>query len=131
MTAGTLFDFGSLLGPFQFQGRQVEDLAALKIQGGFLGEILAALTLPQRVNLDVLGSVAELQRAPGMAGLAARFAAGLLAQALGLGLLRTVRGGGARTVAAILMNFIVVSEAGPSSALPDRTLTPWQSCTTP
>jgi hypothetical protein len=76
MAAGALLDFGAMLGAFQFQRRQVEDLVALKIHGRFLGEVLAALTLQQRVNPDVLGSVAEWKRATGMARLAAGFAAG-------------------------------------------------------
>jgi hypothetical protein len=91
-----------MLGAFQFQGRQVEDLAALEIHGGFSGEILTARTFQQGVNLDVLGRIAELKRATGMARLAPGFAAGLFAQALGLGLFRTVGGRGPRTVAAIL-----------------------------
>lgn len=35
VTAGTLFDLGPMLATFQLQGREVEDLAALKIDGGF------------------------------------------------------------------------------------------------
>jgi hypothetical protein len=45
-------------------------LPAFKIQRRFLGQILSALALPQWVNLEVLGSVAQLERAAGMAGLA-------------------------------------------------------------
>src|SRR5258708_16643155 len=33
MAAGALFGFGPVFGAFQFQGRQVEDLAALKVNG--------------------------------------------------------------------------------------------------
>ena len=102
MAARALLDFGSMLRAFQFQRRQVEDLAALKIHRGLLGKILTALTLQQGMDLDVLGRVAALERAAGVAGLAPRLAAGLLAQALGLGLLRPVGGRGPRTVAAIL-----------------------------
>jgi len=64
---------------FQGQGRQVEDLAALIIQGGFFGEILPTLTLQQGMNPDVLGRVAGLERASRVPGLSARLAARLLA----------------------------------------------------
>ena len=79
LAAGALLSLSPMLGAFQFQGRQIEDLAALKVKGGFFGEILAALTLQQWVNLDVLGSVVELESAARVAGLAARFATGLFA----------------------------------------------------
>jgi hypothetical protein len=84
-----------MFGAFELEGGQIENLAALKIKGGLVGEILAARTLQARVDLDVCGRVAGLERATGMAGLAARFAAGLLAQALGLGFLGSVGGRGA------------------------------------
>jgi hypothetical protein len=102
LAAGALFGFSPVLGAFQFQGRQIEDLAALKVNGGLLGEIFAALTLQQGMDLEVVRSVAAFESAAGMPGLAARFTAGLFAQALGLGLLRSIGGGGRRTVAAVL-----------------------------
>ena len=103
MAAGALLDFRPMLGALQFQGRQVEYLAALKIQGGFAGEILATVsTLLQRLNLEVLGPVAEGERAAGMTGLAAGLAIGPFRQALGLGLLGSIRGGRSRAVATVL-----------------------------
>ena len=71
VAAGALFNFSPMLGAFQFQGRQIKDLAALKINGGLMGEIFAALTLQQGMNLRVLGSVAELEGAARVARLAA------------------------------------------------------------
>ena len=50
----------------------------------------------------MLGRVAGLERATGMAWLSPRFAAGLLAQAFGFGRFRPVGGRGQRTVAAVL-----------------------------
>ncbi len=79
VTGGTIFDFGAMFGAFQLEGRQVEDLAAFKVQGGLLGEILATLTLLQGMNLGVLGVVAEPEGVPGVTRLTPRFAAGLLA----------------------------------------------------
>ena len=72
-------------GAFQAQRRQIEDLAALKVQHRFPGEILTALTLLEWVNLDVLGILAALEGAAGVAGLTTGWAPGLFAQALGLG----------------------------------------------
>ena len=102
VTAGAFFDFGAMFGALQLEGRQVEDLAAFKVHDRLFGEILAALALLQGMNLDVLGMVAEREGAPGVARLAARFAAGLLAQAFGLRLLRPVSRRGPRTIAATL-----------------------------
>ena len=102
VAAGALFYFSSMFGAFQFQRRQIEDLAALKINGGLTGEIFAALTLQQGMNLCVLGIVAELQSAARVAGLAAWFAARLFAQALGLRLFWPVGGRRTRAVAAVL-----------------------------
>jgi hypothetical protein len=93
-----------MLGAFQFQRRQIEDLAALEVKGRLPGQILPARALEQGMDLGVLGRVGELERAAGMAGLAAGLAAGLLAQAFGLGLLGPVGGGRARTVAAGLLH---------------------------
>src|ERR1017187_5986540 len=102
LAAGALFDFGAMLGTFQFQGRQIENLAPLIVDGGLLGEILTALALQQRVNLDLLRLVAPGQGATAMARLAAGLASGLFAQALGFRLFRTVGGRGTRAVAAVL-----------------------------
>jgi hypothetical protein len=79
MAAGAFLDFSPVLCAFQSQGRQVKDLAGLIIQGGFLGEVLPALTLQHGMNPDVLRAVAGLERATGVARLSARLAAGLLA----------------------------------------------------
>jgi hypothetical protein len=91
-----------MFGAFELEGGQIENLASLKIKGGLSGEILAARTLQTWMYLDALGRVAGLEGATGMAGLAARFAAGLLAQALGLGFFGSIRGRRARAVAAVL-----------------------------
>jgi len=99
---GALFAFSPRLGAFQDESGQVEDLATLKIQRRFLGEILATPTLLQRMNLDVLRILTRLEGVAGVAGLTAGGAPGLFAQALGLGFFRPVRGRRARTVAAIL-----------------------------
>src|SRR5439155_9343924 len=102
LATGALLDLRPMFGAFELEGGQIENLAALKINGGLSGEILAARTLQAAVRVNVRGRVAGLEGATGMAGLAARFAAGLLAQALGFGLFGSVRGRGARTVAAVL-----------------------------
>jgi hypothetical protein len=99
---GALFDFGPMLGAFQAQRGQVEDLTTLKIQGRFPGKVLAAPTLPQGMNPDMLGLFTRLECAAGVPGLTAGGAPGLFSEALGLGFFRPVRGRGARTVAAIL-----------------------------
>ena len=101
MTTGALLDLGAMFGAFQLEGRQVEDLAAFKIDGGHLGKILAAGAFEQGMNLGVLGLVTEREGAAGVAGLATGFAARLLAQAFGSGPL-PIRRGGARAVGAIL-----------------------------
>jgi hypothetical protein len=64
-----------MFGAFELEGWQIENLAALKIKGGLSGEILAAQTLQTPVKLEMLGLVAGLQRAAGMARLATGFAA--------------------------------------------------------
>jgi hypothetical protein len=86
----------------QLEGRQVEDLATFKVHGGLLGEVLAALTLLQGMNLGVFGIVAEREGAPRVARLATGFTPGLFAQAFGFGLFGAVGRRGSRAVATVL-----------------------------
>jgi hypothetical protein len=72
-------------------------LAAHEIAGRLAGQVLPALTLLDGVDLDVLGCVAELERAARVPRLAAGLAAGLRAQALGFGRFGPVGRGRART----------------------------------
>ena len=51
LATGALLDLGPMLGAFELEGRQIENLAPLKIHGRLPGEVLAARTLQTRVNL--------------------------------------------------------------------------------
>ena len=75
---------------------------------GLMAQILAAsLTTVQGVDLNVVGIVGEGQRATGMIGLSAGFAARLGSQALGLGPLTSISGWGTGTIAAILRGAVL------------------------
>lgn len=94
LAARTHLDLGPMLRTFQLQRRQVEDLAALIIHRPLRRKVFPARTLPQGMDLDVLGRVATLERAAGVTGLPPRLATRLFAEALGLGLLHSVGGRG-------------------------------------
>jgi len=99
---GAVFDFGPILGGFQLEGGQIIDLAGFVIDDGLMAQILpASLTVVQGVDLNVVGIVGEGQRATGMVGLSAGFAARFASQALGLGPLTSIGGWGTGTVAAM------------------------------
>ncbi len=60
LATGALLDLRPMFDAFELEGGQIENLAALKINGGLAGEILAARTLQAAVQLDVRGRVAGL-----------------------------------------------------------------------
>jgi hypothetical protein len=102
LATGAVFDFGPMLGAFQREGGQIIDLASFEIQDRLVVQILAALTMFQAVNLNVIGLRVEGEGATGMVGLAAGFAPRFASQALGFGPLAPVGGRRTRTIAAIL-----------------------------
>ena len=101
----TFLNFGLVFGYLQTQGRQIKHLAPFVVKHGLALQrdtaALTARTAVQRMHLLMIGFFDRLQGVAGMAGLAAGFAPGLLAQVAWRRFGQSVAGGRFAAVGAV------------------------------